>query len=251
VREKLDIWPPLLIKIWSNFPNLGDNIIAALEHPHRIRDIFLWSICSPLDRLVTMMQKPFPELEHLSLAIDNKTVPTFPNTFLGGSAPRLRSLTLSCIPFPTLPRLLLSCNDLVNLTLGRIPHSCYISPEAMATSMFALTRLSFFFISFDSSGVWRTRHPPPPTRAVLSALTQFWFQGFSEYLEDLVARINAPLLRGVNITLFDQPVFGTQQLTQFIGHAPMFMSYKQAQIDFMSRAVRWTSRLPSALTHFG
>jgi hypothetical protein len=233
VREKLDIWPPLLIKIWSMSSSLGGNIIAALEHSDRIRDVYLWSIRSPLDRLVTMMQKPFPELESLYLGTEDETVPAFPDTFLGGSAPRLHSLYLDRIPFPTLPRLLLSCNDLISLSLLRIPHSGYISPEAMVTSISTLTRLSFLFITFDSPASLpylriQRQHLPPLTRAVLPALALFWFSGVSEYLEDLVARINAPILNTVDITLFNQLVFHTQQLGQFISHAPMFMSYIKA-----------------------
>jgi hypothetical protein len=245
VREKLEIWPPFPIKIFSESLNPGDNIIAALEHPGRVRQIWLCIIHSPLDRLVAMMQESFPQLEFLHITVDvqsDETVPALPITFLGGSASRLRSIHLDCIPFPTLPRLLLSCNDLVNLTLSRIPHSGYISSETMATSISTLTRLKYIFIGFDSPTSLPdpgTQRPPllPRASAVLPALTQFWFFGVSEYLEDLVARINAPLLHTVRITLFNQPIFGTQQLTRFIGHAPMFMSYNEAEILFKSGAV--------------
>jgi hypothetical protein len=219
--------------------SLGGNIIAALEHSDRIRDVYLWSIRSPLDRLVTMMQKPFPELESLYLGTEDETVPAFPDTFLGGSAPRLHSLYLDRIPFPTLPRLLLSCNDLISLSLLRIPHSGYISPEAMVTSISTLTRLSFLSITFDSPASLPDRriqrqHLPPLTRAVLPALALFWFSGVSEYLEDLVARINAPILKTFDITLFNQLAFHTQQLGQFISHAPMFMSYIKAKMAVTS-----------------
>jgi hypothetical protein len=246
VREKLGIWPPLLIKILSTSPDLVDNIIAALEHPNRIREITIiwnWSTgslpASPLDRLVAMMQKPFPELESLYLGIHDETLPAFPDTFLGGSAPRLQSLHLDHIPFPTLPLLLLSCNNLVSLALSRIPNSGYMSPEAMVTSMATLTRLSSLYISFDSPASlpdWRTQHrrPPPLTRAILPALAVFWFNGVSEYLEDLVARINAPILDTVDITLFNQLVFHTQQLGQFIGNVPIFMSYTKAKMVLTS-----------------
>jgi hypothetical protein len=83
--------PPCL----SNY-HVEDNIIAALEHPDRVRNIWLWKIHSPLDRLVTTMQEPFPELESLALRIPDSESLTqaLPNTFLGGSAPRLRSLHL-------------------------------------------------------------------------------------------------------------------------------------------------------------
>jgi hypothetical protein len=237
VREKLDIWPPLLIKILSRSTTPGDNIIAALEHSDRIREICLWSIHSPLDRLIAMMQKPFPELESLYLATYHETVPAISNTFLGGSSPRLRSLQLDGIPFPTLPKLLLSSNCLVDLNLERIPQNGYISPETMAGSLSALTKLCYLSIGFKSPVSFPDRRPPPPTRAVLPVLTLFWFYGPSEYLEDLLARINAPLLHTARIALFNQPIVGTQQLAQFIGHAPMFMSYNRANIDFMSDAV--------------
>ncbi|KAH9955390.1 hypothetical protein BGW80DRAFT_1394981 [Lactifluus volemus] len=109
----------------------------------------------------------------------------------------------------------------------------------MVTSISTMTRLSSLFISFDSLASlpdWRTQRqrPPPLTRTVLPALIQLWFSGLSEYLEDLVARINAPLLRVVSIILVNQLVLHTQQLSQFIGHAPMFMSYTEAKMVFTS-----------------
>ena len=237
VREALNIWPPLPIEIWSKSTHLGDDIIAALEYPYRVRNIWFFNLHSSpaLRRLVTTTQKPFPELESLHLGMDGENFLVLPNTFLGGSAPRLRSLTLKCIPFPTLPKLLLSSNYLVDLTLDRIPRNGYILPETMAESLSGLTRLSYLFIGFNSPASFpdrRTRHPPPPTRAVLPALTRFWFHGINQYLEDLVAQINAPLLHTVDITLFSQPVFDTQQLRQFIGHAPMLMPYNQAKMDY-------------------
>jgi hypothetical protein len=79
------------------------------------------------------MQVPFPELTDLRL---HSLVPTpvIPDSFLDGSAPRLRTFTLSgCygIPFLGLPKWLSSVNHLVNLKLSNIPHSRYISSEAM------------------------------------------------------------------------------------------------------------------------
>ncbi|KAH9974462.1 hypothetical protein BGW80DRAFT_182076 [Lactifluus volemus] len=231
VRKMLDIWPPLPINIlYSSFdPQVEDNIIAALEHPNRVRAIMLSQISLPLEDLVAVMQEPFPELESLTLHKKwrSPTVPALPNTFLGGSAPRLRSLNLSGITFPTLPRLLLSSNDLVELLLYRIPHSGYISPEAMAMSISALTRLtrlSIEFISPASRPDPITGPPPPLTRAVLPVLTKFHFYGVSAYLEDLMARIEAPLLEVIKIVYFNQLVFDIQQLPRFISHAQASIS---------------------------
>ncbi|KAH9971524.1 hypothetical protein BGW80DRAFT_443445 [Lactifluus volemus] len=239
VRKMLDVWPPLPIQIqyYSVDPQVEDNLIAALEHPNRVRGIFLSSMSLPLERLVAVMQEPFPAMDFLFLQIEGtvSALPIVPNTFFGGSAPRLRSLTLDGIPFPTLPQLLLSSNDLVDLALDRIPQNGYISPEAMATCISAstrLTNLSIGFISPTSRPDPAIRHPPPLTRVVLPALTKFDFHGVSQYLEDLMARTDAPLLRAARITFFNQLIFDIQQLPRFIGHAPALMPFYTARIKF-------------------
>ena len=190
-----------------------------------------------LKRLITVLQEPFPALESLHLVIDDnqtgETLPVLPNTFLGGSAPRLRSLHFDRIPFPALPRLLSSSNDLVNLELYRIPHSGYISPEVVATSISSLTRLTRFSIGFESPASRpdpTNRRSPPLIQAIMPALTKLWFHGVSEYLEDLVARVHAPLLHDLQITFFNQLDFDIQQLPRFIGHAPTLLSYKLADV---------------------
>jgi hypothetical protein len=237
VRRTLDVWPPLPVEIecFSVYPWEEDNVIAALERPNRVRNIMIShnGTTTPLERLVTVMQEPFPAIEYLSLRMVTGTVSALPNTFLGGSAPRLRSLHLHRIPFPTLPRLLLSSNDLVDLSLSRIPHSGYIPPEAMAMCISALTSLTDLSIGFESPASHPdpiTRRPPPLRRAILPALTNFDFYGVSEYLEDLMTRTDAPLLQRVKITLFNQLVFDIQQLTRFIDYAPALRPYYRALI---------------------
>jgi len=48
---------------------------------------------------------------------------------------------ISWVPYPGLPKLLSSATHLVTLHLLNIPHSGYISPEAMVTALSTLTRL--------------------------------------------------------------------------------------------------------------
>jgi hypothetical protein len=248
VRETLDVWPPLPIEVSADFVSFGDNIFAALNHPGRVRRINLDRISLPLNLLATVMQEPFPALESLSLWADGETSESaLPNTFLGGSAPRLQSLILHHVPFPTLPGLLLSSNHIVDLHLLRIPHTGYISPEAIVACVSALTKLMVLSIGFESPASRpdpRTRCPPPLTRAVLPALVNFDFRGVSEYLEDLVARIDAPLLNVVKITLFNQLVFDIRQLPLFL-HAPILMSCNQAEMHFDSGYVEIKFRPPT------
>ena len=66
------------------------------------------------------------------------------------STPSLGVLVLDGIPFPGLPKLLLSATYLVYLHLYNIPHSGYISPDVMVTALTALTSLQFLQLEFQS-----------------------------------------------------------------------------------------------------
>jgi hypothetical protein len=186
-----------------------------------------------LEELSAAMQVPFPELTDLVLWSDGEVA--LPDSFLGGSVPRLRYLYFDGILFPGLPKLLLSTNRLVKLFLWNIPHSGYYSPEAMATALSTLTRLSSLSLGFQSPRSRpdrATRRPPPSTRSVLSVLTDFEFKGDSEYLDDLVVHIDAPRLNKLSITFFNDIVFDTPQLIRFICRTPTLKIPKRAKIYF-------------------
>jgi hypothetical protein len=238
VKDKLDVWPllPIVIQDYGGVRNV-DNIVAALEHKNRICKIDLISLpSSQLEKVLAVMQQPFPALTSLWLGLQeqDETVPVAPASFLGGSAPCLQNLWLFRIPFFRLPELLLSATHLVKLTLSDIPHSGYISPRAMVTCLSALTRLKSLHIEFESpsSPDPRRRRPPPPTRTLLPVLTAFFFKGVNEYLEDFVARIDAPLLKFLDITFFHQEIFDTPRLEQFINRTPKFKAHDEAHVVF-------------------
>jgi hypothetical protein len=170
VRETLDVWPPLPIEIALLERYDVDNVIATLEHRNRVRNIWILDLTSSKsEELVPMMQEPFPALTVLQLWA-SETASALPDMFLGGSAPRLQTLVLRGIPFPGLSRLLLSATDLTYLGLERIPHTGYISPEAMVTCLSALTRLTHLHIEFESPASRPDRRGPPPlTRVILPA----------------------------------------------------------------------------------
>jgi hypothetical protein len=157
---------------------------------------------------------------------------------LGRSAPHLRFLMLHGIPFPGLPKLLLSATNLVRLYLLNIPHSGYISPDAMVTALTALTCLQFLDIAFRSPRSHpdqASRLPPPPTRIVLPALTGIRFKGACEYLDDLVARIDAPRLFNLHMTFFNDVVFDAPQFIQFISRTPTLKALDNAHVVFGHR----------------
>jgi hypothetical protein len=244
VRETLDVWPSFL-PIDAVSYNLGDSMVAALEHRDRICELCIRITWPQYENLKTTMQEPFPSMTSLKFwydfrepPLDDGSLPVLPVAFLGGSAPRLRSLTLMGVPFPTLPQFLLSCNDLSELSLHDITDPGYISPEAMVTGLSALTRLKELYIEFDESVVSRsnrmTRCLPPVTRAILPALMIFDFKGTDEYLEDFLARIDAPQLKTFEISFFYQD---TYDIRQVVHHSRTFGSFNRAEMIFTSNSI--------------
>jgi hypothetical protein len=233
-RDTLDVWPAFPLHIQgSNLEGGIGNIIAALEHSDRVCRIDLWGLSSShLEKLLAAMQVPFPELTYMELRSYGEVA--LPESFLGGSAPRLRLLYLDNIPFPGLPKLLLSATHLFELRLEDIPQSGYISPEAMVTALSTSTRLNSLVLRFQPEFPLSLpdRPPPPPTRSVLSFLTYFEFKGLSEYLDDLVACIDAPRLDQLNIYISDDFIFDTPQLIQFICRTPRLKTLEKAHVTF-------------------
>jgi hypothetical protein len=257
IRPTLDIWPTLPVKISSfGYEKNGpvDNIAIALEHKDRVCEINFCSVSSSdLEKYLALMQEPFLALTSLELTWSDEEkamITQGSDSFLGGFAPRLQKLTLSGIPIPFLglQKALLSANDLVELRLQNIPHLVYFSPDAIVTCLSASTNLKLLELIFQSPRsrpVREKRRPPPPTRALLPALTYMMFKGVNEYLEDIVAQIDAPLLDELSIIFFHQLPFYTRQLAQFIGRAPKLGGRNEAHVVFSEHAVRVTLLLPS------
>jgi hypothetical protein len=246
VRRGLDCWPslPIFIKYWANLefrppsPEDEDNLIAALEHPDRVRRIQLAVTSSQLEKVAERMQMAFTGLTSLSLWLDKGTTPTLPKTFLAVCAsPCLREISLVGVPFPGLPQLLESTIDLVSLRLLEVPDDGYIPPDVMATCLSTLPHLRSLCIDFRSPP--STRHnrgghrrlAPPMTRDTLPSLTSINFRGTSEYLEDLVAKIDAPFLSEVNISFFNQLIFDVPHLSRFIRQMEVLKSAKVSEVE--------------------
>ena len=111
-----------------------DNVIAALGQSNRVCQVTFHLDGWQLGEVLAPMQMSFPGLTDLELLLSGEALRVIPDSFLGGSAPRLRHLELSGIPFPGLPKLLLSTTHLDHLSLSCIPNSGYFSPEANGRS---------------------------------------------------------------------------------------------------------------------
>ena len=257
VRDTLDTWPPFPLIVRSGYWNdtssvAPDNTIAALEHNDRVCQINLsyLSLASTELEIFTnsaAMQKPFLELTDLRLVTFRfGWEPILPDSFLGGIAPRLRLLDLRGVPFPGLPKLLLSATQLVHLSLSAVPLSGYVPPEVMATTLSTLTsleKLCFHFLYLQPRHALQSHRPPPPplplTRSILPRLTKVIFKGASEYLEEILARVDAPRLEELHITFFDQIISDSDlpQLFQFIGRRPTLRAPEKGYIAFTVYAI--------------
>jgi hypothetical protein len=236
VRDTLDVWPALPLVI-DDFNCQREGLVALLEHSELVRRIHQIYLFNVYLEDIAKAEVPFPELTHLMLyRWKDETEPVIPlsDSFLGGFAPRLQYLDLDRVPFPSLPKLLSSATHLTSLYLEDIPHSGYISPEAMVACLTVLTslgELSLQFQSPQSRPNRESRRPPPPERTVLPALTCFLFKGVSEYLEALVACVDAPRLNHIVITFFDDIIFDTPQFTRLIRDTPTFNAFNEARVS--------------------
>ena len=245
----LDIWPALSIVIDAYIDNSQrsglTNIIAALKRHDLVCRINIFGVPNSLLKSAAMKRR-FPELTDLTLTLrsNEENVPAITDSFLGGSAPRLRSLEFTGIPFPfpALGKLLLSTTDLVTLRLLDIPNSGYIPPEQIVTSLSALTKLKTFSIGFRSPRSHadrERRHLSLLKPLVLSSLTDFNFKGDSEYLEGIVGRMDAPALDIVTITFFNQLVFNTPLLRDFFSRT-VFQEPHRADLSLNEPCINLT-----------
>ena len=193
-------------------------ILLALQQYDRTHRIVLQAPSQSLQKLLVPMDKPFARLESLSLSstTEEDTSLTLPNTFL---APNLRHLIMLGLGFPTGMPLLASTVALVTLTLTNIQPSGCFPPDCLVTHLQFLPQLEELSIGFSTplprpSGereLWRVSI----TQVTIPALKHLIFQGVGAYLESLVARISAPLLDRLSITLFNQLAYSLPHLSHF------------------------------------
>jgi hypothetical protein len=242
IRDTLDVWPafPLVVNSVrsSESDRATENIITALGQNSRVCQVYLNLADLELGRVLAAMEVPFPELTELWLLPPFRTeLLTIPDSFLGGSVPRLRILKLSDIPFPGLPKLLLSTTHLLSLTLCDIPHSGYFSPEAIVAPLSAMSSLKTLYLGYKSpyshpASGWRSRSLPLQKRSILPSLDKFHFTGVSEYLEDLVTRIDTPQLDEILIVFFNRLNIDCPLLKQFINRPPALLVRNEAHVQF-------------------
>ena len=221
-------------------------IYHALRLHDRVRRIELRVSPPTLDKYLRVMDEPFPILEHLSLSMpitsvfsdsytrDSVTPLTPFNVFL---APNLRHLSLQNIHLPKRLRLLSSTLSLVTLKLTNIQASGYIHPRLLVArleSLLQLEELSIeFLIPIPRPSAEMLLLGKQGTPVILSNLKFLTFRGVSAYLERLISQIRAPVLRILNVGLFNQLAFTLTHLSQFVNNTEQIKFPRTATIKFI------------------
>ncbi|KAH9031504.1 hypothetical protein EDB85DRAFT_1335550 [Lactarius pseudohatsudake] len=228
VRKHLGCWPstiPIAISygcrsVRSLTSDAKDNIVAALEQRDRVRYLKFLVTDAVWEKVATLMQGPFPELRSLAISSEGPHVRALPDDLLGGSAPSLREISFNGIPLPAFPTFLSSASNLVKLILDYIPQTSCISSVALVACLAGFPSLEYLSIGFHTPiSLWptdRVLDPPPGTRVVFPSLTSFSFEGFSTYLEVIMARVDTPQLDSINVTYTDYFCFRATELSKFI-----------------------------------
>ncbi|KAH9035515.1 hypothetical protein EDB85DRAFT_2143680 [Lactarius pseudohatsudake] len=229
----LNSLPPLPILIdycvasWTEKEDIF--ALAAIKHHSRVRGIALRRPYKDMAKFLRALSCPFPGLESLEICPPNKTYSRchdheliLPATFLSGSAPCLRQLTLREVVPECLSPLLSSATSLSELTLTlRVAYTAL--PEAsLIANLQGLSHLRRLELSLD---YWpNTRYPEPPEPPAsagdavpLSKLTHLIFTGHILYLQPLVVGLAAPSLQHLDATLCGQShCFPIPHLCKFI-----------------------------------
>lgn len=206
-----------------------------------------------MDKLLRALSYPFPELESLIIgsSYDHDSELILPDTFLSGSAPSLRRLTLRDVVPRCLPPLLSFTTDLVELCLTiRVPR--YALPEAsLIANLQRLSclrslelRLMYTQLASNFSLTLSEQRDTVP----LPNLMQFVFSGQSRYLEALVVELATPRMQYLNANIGDTAYsFPIPHLCRLICDTNTQFIF--VCLELLSRQVKFTAETRSGSVH--
>ncbi|KAH9066305.1 hypothetical protein EDB87DRAFT_1679050 [Lactarius vividus] len=192
--------------------------LAAIKHCGRVRGIALRRPYKDMAKLLRALSRPFPRLESLEICPPNKSYSRshdhdheliLPTTFLSGSAPCLRQLTLREVVPRCLSPLLSSATGLAELTLTlRVAYTA-LPDASLIANLQRMSHLRRLELSLDYWPNARYPDPPEPPASTgdavpLLELTHVIFTGHILYLQPLVVGLAAPSLQHLDATLCGQ-----------------------------------------------
>jgi hypothetical protein len=219
-----------------------DNIVATRNQSHRSASISLTVTTSLLNKLSGIIG-PSPGLEELVLPSQNDMRLTLPRVIQW--SPCLCRLHLTGVAFPT-PLHLYSAKDLVDLHIHEVLDPSRFPPEVLTNALSGTVQLRSLSLHFLSTAHYLTSPPPSGERIVLPVLTHLNFRGFICYLDGLVARIDAPRLGNIQVTLFNKIITDLSKLSKFIDRIEIHKSHRRAHVLSSTHAISISLTRPGA-----
>ena len=253
ILDRLDHLPPLPLVVDYRY-TIAEQDELGIYHALRLRDrVRIVHLRLPpliLHKCLVLMDQHFTILEDLSLSFADDKIKTLtlPKAFL---APNLRRLDLPGIGLPKRLRVLTSTDSLVTLMLLNIQASGYFRPRLLVARLGSLPQLEELSIGFSipipRPSAERELLGEERTPVALPNLKTLVFQGVSAYLESLIAQIRAPLLKRLDITLFNQIAFALPHLCHLMNitaglkllAAKVYFHFDQVSILTASHGSQW------------
>ena len=255
IEEILSYFPHLPLEVNYTFLREREqcqaqrNIHLSLQRRHHVRSINFRAPDAVLKRMIIPLDDEFPLLDRLAIISDfysfrassGSSSVVLPQTL---RAPNLRHLILSNFDLQIGAPILTTSIQLVSLGLWSIPTSTHIPPGYLADLFVLMPQLRAVTVSFSTSygspvphsGVGTYPLPAPEAPRLfftLRCLEELSFTGYSAYLEGILARIIAPVLRKFDVFFFGQPSYADTlpNLSRFLD-ATTELSFRVAMINF-------------------
>lgn len=216
IADMLKYSPPLPILIdfqgnRSMSQKDEDGVLLALQQHNRVRLIYLRQ--ASMNKFFPAMNKHFPMLEGLDLSFTGPDSTLIAETF---TAPRLHHFDLVVHRWAQRVPLLACVAGLVTLSIENIPFPDALPVKYLVSRLLLMPQLeclSLEFYNFPSPIDFDKNDLSELQTAQLPKLVRIVFRGGSSYLEDLMARIRAPLLAGFMLSLPSTPLFPLSNLS--------------------------------------
>ena len=226
--------------------------IFVLRQRERVRRVHIAAPAASLHDLVGAMDNEYPILQRLIIRSQAQRPENHSDTRIRNRnrsdnvtvtlraefrAPLMHRLILSNVAIPTSSRLLSGAgSDLVRISLQDFPTSAPdFHPAHLTAQLGAFSRLEVltvhFRVAIPNRDVVRSLQGASATRVVLPRLRMFAYRGGSAYLEGILARLEAPELRTMNVEFFNQFSFSLPSLLQFARTAHA-LTFRSAELHF-------------------
>jgi len=210
-------------------------ILLALQHCHRVRRIRLHVPFQSLRKFIGAMNKEFPILEFLYIALPkgHHTTLILPETFQG---PRLCHLALKHFAFPIGSPILATAAGLVTLTLESVRPSIHFHFHKFLQRLSLMSQLRKLKIAChtpltDDDTEEQPSHAPTVIHATLPNLRWLGLKGTSACMEKLLPCITAPLLAKLEVIFSDGPLSSVPYLLHAINPAGI-LRFSKANVIF-------------------